>query len=120
LSFKRESVVKFDPENSAATEILDKDLKRWRRKLEKLQELKIPWSTICFGIGTAGISITAAFIDKNTPLFSLPAFSAGFFIILIIISIMLWKLYESNIPEIVNDILMDMPKFNKNGEKDES
>lgn len=120
LIYQSNNVVKRDPENKTATEVLDKDIKRWKRKLEELKRLRVPWSTICFGIGTSGASFVLPFINSNTKLVSIQSGLAIIFVVLILVAIMLWKIYECNIPKIAEDILLDLPRLNASGEQNES
>lgn len=120
LIYQSNNVVKRDPENKTATEVLDKDIKRWKRKLEELKRLRVPWSTICFGIGTSGVSFVLPFINANTKLISIQSGLTIIFMVLILVAIMLWKIYECNIPKIAEDILMDLPRLDTSGEQNES
>ena len=119
LRFKNESVIHFDPENRGFTIVLNKDLKRWKRKLEELKNLNVAWSGITFTIGTAGLSIIASFITKNTKFISITAILATICLALVIYAVLRWKMYESNIPSIAIDILTDLPKLS-DGEVNES
>ena len=120
LTYASNNVVKCDPENKIATEVLDKDIKRWRRKLEELERIKVPWSTIFFGLGSFGLSTVFPYINISTQLVSIPACVLLLSLFLMLIAVMLWKIQECNIPKIAKEILMDLPKTNERGEKNGS